>query len=237
MSIYASNPDLCTSSVLLELELMNMKFSEGSKTVFIVPAKSERFKIGDLTSAAPGAAKYTYKYKTALGDVTLKTYDQSFVYDLPFAKEAAFRIAQGYNGSFSHQNEKALDFTMPEGTEIRAAREGLVVQVVQNNATACGQEECKKYNNYVTIMHSDGSFTHYAHIRYNGSTVKIGDQVKKGDLIAYSGNVGWSAGPHLHFVSFLGGFDKWRTLETKFRIDDGSKLTTLQEGTVYSRRY
>ncbi len=74
--------------------------------------------------------KFSYKYKTALGDITIKKYDTSFAYDLPFQKGKLFRVYQGYNGVFSHQNEKAIDFTMPEGTEILAAREGMVVQIV-----------------------------------------------------------------------------------------------------------
>jgi murein DD-endopeptidase MepM/ murein hydrolase activator NlpD len=98
-------------------------------------------------------------------------------------------------------------------------------------------EECNKYTNYITIMHSDGTFGVYAHIKYNGSKCKLGDYVKKGDVIAYSGNTGWSNGPHLHFACFLGGLEKSRTLETKFRIDKGDKVVMLKEGNEYMRDY
>ncbi len=87
------------------------------------------------------------------------------------------------------------------------------------------------------IMHADGTFAEYAHIKYNDTNLNVGDSVKKGDVIAYSGNVGWSSGPHLHFVCFLGGFGKRRTLETKFRINKGDKRIILQEGTTYLRDY
>jgi len=172
-----------------------------------------------------------------MGDVYKTDYDRSFEYDLPFQKGKSYRVTQGYNGNFSHQNENAIDFTMPEGSEVLAARDGMIVQVVQNNTESCAKEECKKYNNYITIMHTDGTFARYTHIKYNGSKYKSGDTVKRGDLIAYSGNVGWTGGPHLHFVCFLGGFEKWNTIETKFKIDKADKAVALKEGNTYLRDY
>lgn len=66
---------------------------------------------------------------------------------------------------------------------------------------------------------------------------KLGDKVKRSDVIAYSGSVGFASGPHLHFACFLGGFDRWRTLETKFRIGNGDQVEMLKEGIEYSRNY
>lgn len=237
-TLYAANPEICTVSISLELELSNMNFSEGAKKVFVIPAKNEKFLIGELTSDKPGSKyKFTYKYQSSLGDITKTDYDLSFEYDLPFQKGKSFLVYQGYNGTFSHQNEKSLDFTMPEGTEILAAREGTVVQVIQNNTASCPREECRQYANYVTILHPDGSFATYAHIRLNGSKVKVGDTVKKGDVIAYSGNTGFSSGPHLHFSCFTPGFGKLNTVETKFRIDKGNQAALLQQGVTYTKDY
>ncbi|RYG49815.1 MAG: M23 family metallopeptidase, partial [Chitinophagaceae bacterium] len=159
------------------------------------------------------------------------------VYDLPFQKGKSFLLFQGYNGSSSHQNQNALDFPMPEGTEVLAARDGIVVKIVQHNTEHCESEACKQFNNYVIIMHSDGSYAYYAHIKQNGAKAKIGDKVKQGDVIAYSGNVGWSGGPHLHFACFIGGFDNWRTLETQFRTGKGDSTETLKEKNSYVRDY
>jgi murein DD-endopeptidase MepM/ murein hydrolase activator NlpD len=126
---------------------------------------------------------------------------------------------------------------MPEGTEVLAARDGIVVQIVQNNTESCPQKECNKYNNYVLVMHSDGTFADYVHIKYNGAKCKPGDSVRRGYVIAYSGKVGWSSGPHLQFVCFIGGFEKWNTLETKFRIDKGDNAILLKEANTYFRDY
>ncbi|MFT3827875.1 MAG: M23 family metallopeptidase [Chitinophagaceae bacterium] len=234
---YADNNELYPISVSLDFDLTNLKFSEDASRIFIIPASRSRFKLGELTTLSNGATRFSYKYKTTLGDVTISRYDKDYVYDLPFQKGKSFRLFQGYNGSFSHQQENALDFTMPEGTEILAAREGIVVQLVQNNSESCPREECKKYNNYITIMHPDGTFSYYAHFKYNGAKVKLGDAVKKGDVIAYSGNVGWSSGPHLHFACFLPQFEKRRYIETKFKTDEGDKTEMLKEGNVYVRNY
>jgi murein DD-endopeptidase MepM/ murein hydrolase activator NlpD len=172
-----------------------------------------------------------------MGDVTITNYDKLYQYDLPFCKGGAFRLNQGYNGQFSHRDENALDFTMPEGTEIVAARDGIVVQVETGNTEACPREECSKFNNYIVIMHVDGTFAKYLHIRHDGSTRRVGSPVKRGDVIAYSGNVGWSSAPHLHFVCILPAFGKSNSLETQFRIDTGNSAVLLQPGNLYSRAY
>ena len=236
--VYASNSELFPFSISLDLDISNLDFSERDKRIFVIPPKSVRYKIGELTVADQRSRyRFSYKYISAMGDVTITRYDRSFQYDLPFPKGSSFKLFQGYNGTASHKNENALDFTMPEGTEVLAARDGIVVQIVVNNNQSCFEEECKKYNNYITIMHSDGTFAMYVHIKQNGTKLNIGDWVKKGDVIAYSGNVGYSKGPHLHFVCFLGGFGKANTLETRFRTDKGASASLLNEGSIYSRDY
>ena len=233
--LYARNNEAAPYSLALELDLTNMNFSEGDNTVFVIPANGEKFRIGELTAEPGKRFRWGYKYKTTLGDVT-KKHDPNYVYDLPFSKGTGFKVYQGYNGSFSHRNEYAIDFTMPEGTPVLAARDGKVVRVVQHNNQSCPSEDCKQYNNVVTILHEDGSFASYAHLKYNGSLVKVGDIVKKGVKIALSGNTGYSSGPHLHFVCFQPEFGKYATVETKFKIGS-NRVGNLNEGTVYQRDY
>jgi murein DD-endopeptidase MepM/ murein hydrolase activator NlpD len=238
ITIYCSNDEYCPVSILADLELKNLNFSEGAKRTFVIPERSTKFKIGSVTPKKNGSdTKFGIKIQSVLGDVTLKGYDADYEYDLPYKKGSGYKIDQGYNGAFSHRNENALDFTMPEGTEILAVRDGKVIQVVQNNTKSCPDERCDKYNNYITIMHPDGTFASYAHIRQNGSLVKVGDTVTKSAHIGYSGNVGRSSGPHLHFACFVGGFEKQKTIKTKFRVDTGTTAIGLLEGKKYVRDY
>ena len=126
---------------------------------------------------------------------------------------------------------------MPIGTKITAIRGGIVVKVVETNNKNCGKEVCKKYNNLIVIYHSDGTFAEYTHIKQNGSVVEVGDKIIKGQLIGYSGNVGWSTGPHLHLLVFLQRLNKRTTLKTKFLIGNGERKVYLKEKNEYSRNY
>lgn len=55
------------------------------------------------------------------------------------------------------------------------------------------------YGNYVKIDHGGGIVTLLAHMKYNSIVVKVGDKVKRGDLIGVMGNTGYSKGTHLHY--------------------------------------
>jgi murein DD-endopeptidase MepM/ murein hydrolase activator NlpD len=235
--LFATNEEFYPVSLKLDLNLSNMVFSKGDSNIFLIPPKSIKFKIGDITAEGNKKYKFSYKFRTAMGDVNQKNYDKNYIYDLPFLKNRKYKLFQGYNGDFSHKNENALDFTMPEGSEVTAAREGIVVKVIQNNNENCLKPECKKFNNYITIMHPDFTFANYDHIKFNGAKCKIGDVIKKGDLIAFSGNVGYSSGPHLHFVCYLGGFDNWVTLPTFFKVNATAKGELLKEGVEYFKNY
>lgn len=207
---------------------------------FVVPAKAERFLIGEIRRISPANGYgYSYKYNFMQGNAEMKRYDTSYAYDLPYRQGKEIRLFQGYNGQFSHQNENALDFTMPEGSEVLAARDGLVIKVVKNNTEGCGSRECAKFNNYITVYHTDGTFADYIHLKYDGAKVKEGDTVKKGDVIGYSGNTGWSSGPHLHFMCYIpdSNLRQRKTISTIFRVGDGTTAAALKEGQVYVRGY
>ncbi len=87
-----------------------------------------------------------------------------------------------------------LDMGIPVGTPIFAAESGKVV-AVDNNDRSYWQKY--QYGQYIMIEHSNNLTTLYAHL--STAEVKKGDEVKRGDLIGYSGNSGYSTGPHLHF--------------------------------------
>ncbi len=100
------------------------------------------------------------------------------------------RMHPFYRTLKSHQG---VDYTIPEGTRIFATADG-VVKSISSNSTA-GKE--------ITIDHGNGYTTSYSHIK--STTVGRGERVKRGDIIALSGNTGLSITPHLHYeVSYNG---------------------------------
>ncbi|WP_303649242.1 M23 family metallopeptidase [Chryseobacterium edaphi] len=245
ITFYVDNQEIYPVSLVFnsQPETENLKKPELFKTTQVIPAKTTKqrvtyFVVNDKKKG--WAIKKMPGYMMYIGDITIKNYDNTYQYDLPFRKGKAFLMYQGYNGTFSHQNENSLDFVMPEGTEILAAREGLVIDVLQSNNRSCPTRSCAPFGNYVSILHSDGTIAQYFHIQQNGAKVNIGDKVTKGQLIALSGNTGWSNGPHLHFVTFLPSStgDKNRiTIKTLFRTGDGKKAEFLEEKKSYSRAY
>jgi len=237
-NIYADNDEFCPISIKIDFDVTNLNIERGNNNIYVVKTKEKKQLLTSLKISKKGKAyKFSYKYWTNYGIHNNKEYDKNYIYDLPFKTSNKFKIFQGYNGTFSHQNENSLDFRMPVGTELTAIREGVVIKVIERNNKNCGKEECKKYNNLILIYHSDGTFAEYSHIKQNGSKVKVGDKVSKGQLIGYSGNVGWSTGPHLHLVIFNQNIDNRETLKTKFKIGEGNKIEYLIEKEEYSKNY
>ncbi len=125
--------------------------------------------------------------------------DNSYVYFLPYEKGSRFLLIQAYNSKFSHTNELSLDFKMKKGSEICAAREGVVTATKEDSDVGGMRDEYYNQGNHIIITHIDGSVAMYWHLKKEGVVVNIGDTVSKGQHIGFSGNTGYSAFPHLHF--------------------------------------
>ncbi len=144
---------------------------------------------------------YRFSYSYSRGNPETVEPDTDFLYWFPFAHGTKHRVTQGFNGRFTHfdDNQFALDFDLDVGTEIRAARRGIVVEVKEDSNIGGPGVQYGPYANYVLVMHDDGTFGNYVHLVQNGAEVEVGDTVEAGDFIGYSGNTGRSSGPHLHF--------------------------------------
>lgn len=235
VSIYADNGMHCPVSLKLKIDKTNMDCETPCSEVIAVPAKAVKYKIATLLPQPNKAYRFSYNFQWYWGDITNSDYDKDHAYYLPFEKGKEYPMSQGYNGKLSHHNTNALDFSMPEGSNVTAARDGIVIQVIQNNWQSCAEERCKEYNNKISIYHSDGTFAQYAHIKQNGALVKEGEVVKAGQLIAKSGNTGWSSGPHLHFIVYKNTMSGTESLETKFKV--GNATQVLKVGERYTRTY
>ena len=98
------------------------------------------------------------------------------------------RIISGFGSRGGGQQNDGIDLSVPEGTSVKAADDGVV---------AYAGNELKGYGNLVLVRHQNGYVTAYAHA--SEVMVKRGDQVKRGQIIARSGQTGNVNAPQLHF--------------------------------------
>ena len=87
------------------------------------------------------------------------------------------------------------------GIDIGAAAGSAVVAA--DSGTVAVATYSSSYGNYVTIYHSNGDYTLYAHM--SSLAVTAGQNVTQGDVIGYVGSTGWANGPHLHFEIRVNG--------------------------------
>ncbi len=143
---------------------------------------------------------YRYWFDWAAGDADAQ-HDDSYRYRLPYARGKRFGVLQGYGSTFSHTGKEyyTVDFNMPEGTPVHAAREGVVARVQGRHSRGCWESHCGRYANFIVIAHSDGTTGEYYHLQQHGVLVKPGERVERGQHIGFSGNTGHTTMPHLHF--------------------------------------
>ncbi|MBB5015942.1 peptidoglycan DD-metalloendopeptidase family protein [Rehaibacterium terrae] len=167
----------------------------------VLPAAAES-RLATLQLADPGRpGGFSLKLAAVPGDPSAQPQDVDYL--LPVGG-MSWRIDQGFGGAFSHdddQNRHAVDFAVPEGTPVLAAREGVVMQVESDfHKAGMDREKFASRANHIRILHPDGTMAVYAHLAPDGVLVREGQRVRAGQHIGHSGNTGFSSGPHLHFV-------------------------------------
>jgi murein DD-endopeptidase MepM/ murein hydrolase activator NlpD len=231
---FVENLEESEVTVTFDLELKNLKGSVDlpSTFVFAPKRKSEAFLLSPVNTN--GGWNYSYTCRYTIGSCAAK-HDNSAIYTLPYARGTAFKVTQGYNGSYSHTGPEqfALDWKMPLGTPVHAARDGVVVKIKDDSDKGGPDRKYENCANYVLIRHADGTVANYAHLTKGSSRVVLGQKVKAGDPIAASGNSGFSTGPHLHFAVFKtkNGSER-ESIPVKFHTDTAASIT-LAEGQTY----
>ncbi|WP_373070305.1 M23 family metallopeptidase [Sulfurimonas sp.] len=230
------NNNVFNVTTTLKLKYKNLKPNINMPKAFVLkPNKqSELFRLYP-TGNTPS---YKLSYRYIMGAFNA-VHDDSYTYKLPYETGTSQMVSQGYNGESTHKGRSkySIDFALKKGTKVFAARGGVVVKTKEDSDKAGFSQEFAKYGNFVTIQHEDMTFGTYYHLQKNGAMVSVGDRVESGSFIGYSGNTGYSSGPHLHFSVFSVDDDciSTKTIPVKFITSNGVK-ETLKRGSYYKSK-
>jgi murein DD-endopeptidase MepM/ murein hydrolase activator NlpD len=164
-------------------------------------SRRQLLELRKLGNGTVPAADYTFDYR--FGDPAA-VHRPDAPYRVPFAVSTQYPVTQAYPDLVTHttaDSRYAVDIAMPVGTDVFAARDGIVFDVSADHFKS-GTDPVRDgpAANVVQILHDDGTYAVYAHLNWNSIRVRPGDRVIRGQYIADSGNTGFSSGPHLHFV-------------------------------------
>ena len=234
-SFFVENLQYADVTVTIEMETENLASTAALPFTATIPPRA-RTNVFVLTPENPREdSTWSYTYYATWGSLHV-THDNDYIYALPYPSGMKFPVSQAFHGKYSHTGGDcySIDWKMPEGTPIHAAREGVVVGVKDDSNVGGSDKKFEWDANYVLIRHSDGTLGHYVHLEQHGVSVKLGQKVHTGDLLGYSGNTGHSTGPHLHFAVFKAESGKQReTVAIKYRTKP-LLAEILSEGRSYT---
>lgn len=208
VEIYARNLQPYAVTVSLRARTRNLR-AEGRNPSTRTVEGHERVRLLSLSPVAGGQDwHYRYFYDWTVGSLS-PAHDDNYLYRLPFAGDRSYRVLQGFDTGFTHNGleEFTVDFDVPEGTPVHAARDGVVARIEESNDRVCFGDGCGRFANYIVIVHPDGTTGEYYHLQKEGALVAAGEQVSRGQRIGLSGNTGNSTMPHLHFGVYRA--DSW----------------------------
>jgi len=115
-------------------------------------------------------------------------------YVLPYPPGTSYAV--GLTTGHPGWHRYAIDFLMPIGSSLTAARSGTAREIKED---AFDHDHDLADGNYLLILHEDGTLAMYGHLTHEGALVEVGEHVGAGQTIARSGHSGQSTAPHLHF--------------------------------------
>jgi murein DD-endopeptidase MepM/ murein hydrolase activator NlpD len=146
-----------------------------------------------LLGGAVGAGLYLLRPKrsdahAARGGVAATAATLVLDFARPVPPQVRAIVSSGWSRHRDHGPHRALDIPLREGTEILAIADGEVTRARWDEHPQAGLR--------VTVTHSAGLVSRYLHL--SQPLVEVGQRVRRGDVVALSGNTGNSSGPHLH---------------------------------------
>ncbi len=222
-------------TVALTLKALKNFQSDTKNPLYVeLPPKSEQHLLHVSRINPEASGNFQSHYSWVMGSALAK-HSNPF-YRLPFPAGSTVPVSQGFFGTASHRNKHAIDFAVKTGTPIVAARAGRVIAVEDSHDRGKFDKSFARYANYIIIEHDDRTLGNYYHLKYHGVAVKVGQNVTEGELIGYTGNTGYSSGPHLHFsVSMVDPVTRMKPVTVSFRIKNGSIIiSNPRKGDVFT---
>jgi murein DD-endopeptidase MepM/ murein hydrolase activator NlpD len=235
-SIVVENRRAYEVTVALTITAKNASIARITSETATYPGYSQT-EAARVSAADPDASWLRYDFRWTKGRMGAK-HDGKTLYLLPFEKGQSQRVIQSYNGRLTHHSydRYAIDFAMPEGTTVCAAREGVVVDLKESSTTGGPEKKFENQSNFVSIAHADGTIGEYHHLKRDGVLVEIGQRVTAGQPIALSGNTGYSTSPHLHFgVYSAANAESLQSHRITFTTGQGT-IAEPREGKVYTAK-
>jgi murein DD-endopeptidase MepM/ murein hydrolase activator NlpD len=136
-------------------------------------------------------------------------------YQLPVPRDLLKRIDRTSSPAHVGKLRNAIDLIADEETPVLSAADGIVTFVKDDSNTGGSDPTYWNHTNFIVILHPNGEYSRYDHLRYSSSKVKFGQYVRAGEIIARVGMTGFTYLPHLHFQVFvITGINMWIDFET-----------------------
>ncbi|MFN3236845.1 MAG: M23 family metallopeptidase, partial [Pseudomonadales bacterium] len=169
LEVWVKNKKPYVFSASLKLRTRHLRNDQGSQRRYevsgVVPGNTDWLALTLYPTSTMARAYYQDIFYWVPGDANAQHNDE-VRYLAPFAKGERYPLVQGFGGGWSHSgaSKYAVDFAMPIGTPVHAARGGVVVQTVSHHNRGGSDRRYAKYANYVIVLHDDGTTGEYHHL-------------------------------------------------------------------------
>jgi murein DD-endopeptidase MepM/ murein hydrolase activator NlpD len=197
---------------------------------FVIPAQTEQTLVG--IGAVDQHRGFSYRIgMSAVPGPPISAPVEGLVILPPFSAGEEYSITQGFGDNKTHDSPDssyAIDIAMPVGSAVHAVRKGTVMDVEEDfNRGGNNYDKFIHKVNRILILHEDGTMALYAHLDLASVSVRPGARVRAGQMIARSGNTGFTSGPHLHFSIQQNSGMQTISLPFRFRTPEGTAVAPL----------
>ncbi|MCI0434976.1 MAG: M23 family metallopeptidase, partial [Gemmatimonadetes bacterium] len=193
VELVVDNACFCPAEIAVRLlEPVNVSGFEEESLRQVVPARRETVLAILKPTDWQQPMSFGHEYRALLGEPAVKHAPEE-PYRAPFALAREFRVTQAYPSQVTHVDAAsayAVDFAMPVGTQIYAARAGTVIEVASQFFEASTDPERARRANVVRVLHADGTMGLYAHLNWDSIRVRPGQIIARGEYIADRRRIG-----------------------------------------------